>query len=74
MGLQTLALSLPAVVTTDLRLNEPRYLSLPNIMKARKKPIDNINVSELEIDIASQVKTLKEEEPPKRSGESGWNL
>ncbi len=68
MGLQTLALSLPAVVTTDLRLNEPRYLSLPNIMKARKKPIDNINVSELEIDIASQVKTLKEEEPPKRSG------
>ncbi|NNE36900.1 MAG: electron transfer flavoprotein subunit beta/FixA family protein [Gammaproteobacteria bacterium] len=67
-GLQTLSLKLPAIVTTDLRLNEPRYLSLPNIMKARKKPIDYIDVSELDIDVSSRTQTLKPEEPPKRSG------
>ncbi len=67
-GLRTLSLQLPAVVTTDLRLNEPRYLSLPNIMKARKKPIDIINASELEINIIPQLKTLKLEYPPKRNG------
>ena len=66
-GLETIALSLPAVITTDLRLNEPRYVTLPNIMKAKKKTIDIIKPEELGIDIAPRLKTLKVEEPAKRS-------
>ena len=66
-GLETIALSLPAVITTDLRLNEPRYVTLPNIMKAKKKPIDTITPESLGVDIAPRLKTLKVEEPPKRS-------
>ena len=66
-GLETIALSLPAVITTDLRLNEPRYVTLPNIMKAKKKPMEIIKPEELGVDIAPRLKTLKVEEPPKRS-------
>jgi electron transfer flavoprotein beta subunit len=66
-GLETIALSLPAVITTDLRLNEPRYVTLPNIMKAKKKTIDTITPDSLGVDIAPRLKTLKVEEPPKRS-------
>ena len=66
-GLETIALSLPAVITTDLRLNEPRYVTLPNIMKAKKKTIDIVKPEDLGIDIAPRLKTLKVEEPPKRS-------
>ncbi len=66
-GLETIALSLPAVITTDLRLNEPRYVTLPNIMKAKKKIIDIVKPEELGVDIAPRLKTLKVEEPPKRS-------
>lgn len=66
-GLETLALTLPAVVTTDLRLNQPRYLSLPNIMNARKKTIDVLNVDDLNIDINSRLRTLEVREPEKRS-------
>ena len=66
-GLETIALSMPAVVTTDLRLNEPRYVTLPNIMKAKKKTIDTITPDSLGVDIAPRLKTLKVEEPPKRS-------
>ena len=66
-GLETIALSLPAVITTDLRLNEPRYVTLPNIMKAKKKTIDIVKPEELGVDIAPRLKTLKVEEPPKRS-------
>jgi electron transfer flavoprotein beta subunit len=66
-GLETIALSLPAVVTTDLRLNEPRYVTLPNIMKAKKKTIDTITPDSLGVDIAPRLKTLKVAEPPKRS-------
>jgi electron transfer flavoprotein beta subunit len=66
-GLETIALSLPAVITTDLRLNEPRYVTLPNIMKAKKKTIDTITPDALGVDIAPRLKTLKVEEPPKRS-------
>ena len=65
-GLMTVALTLPSVVTTDLRLNEPRYASLPNIMKAKKKPIDEKTPAELGVDIAPRLKVLKVEEPPKR--------
>jgi electron transfer flavoprotein beta subunit len=65
-GLEVLALALPAVVTTDLRLNEPRYASLPNIMKAKKKPIDMTSPADLGVDVAPRVVTLKVEEPPKR--------
>ena len=65
-GLETVALSLPAVVTTDLRLNEPRYASLPNIMKARKKPIANMKPAELGVDPAPRLTTLKVNEPAKR--------
>ena len=65
-GLQTLSLSLPAIVTTDLRLNEPRYASLPNIMKAKKKPIDQKTPDDYGIDITPRLKTLKVIEPPKR--------
>ncbi len=67
-GLETLALGMPAVVTTDLRLNEPRYASLPNIMKAKKKQIDQISVDDLGVDVAPRLKTLKVEDPPKREG------
>ncbi|MDB5962632.1 MAG: electron transporter RnfB [Massilia sp.] len=66
-GLETLALTLPAIVTTDLRLNEPRYVTLPNIMKAKKKPLEVIKPEELGVDIAPRLKTLKVVEPPKRS-------
>jgi electron transfer flavoprotein beta subunit len=66
-GLETLALSLPAVITTDLRLNEPRYVTLPNIMKAKKKVIDTVTPDSLGVDIAPRLKTLKVQEPPKRS-------
>ena len=66
-GLETLALTLPAVVTTDLRLNEPRYVTLPNIMKAKKKPLETIKPDELGVDVAPRLKTIKVEEPPKRS-------
>ena len=65
-GLETIALTLPAVITTDLRLNEPRYVTLPNIMKAKKKTIDIVKPEELGVDIAPRLKTLKVEEPPKR--------
>ena len=65
-GLETIAISLPAVVTTDLRLNEPRYVTLPNIMKAKKKPLDTVKPEELGVDVAPRLKTLKVSEPPKR--------
>jgi len=65
-GLETVNLKLPSVVTTDLRLNEPRYASLPNIMKAKKKPIDVTNPSYLGVDITQRLTILKVEEPPKR--------
>jgi electron transfer flavoprotein beta subunit len=66
-GLETIALTLPAVITTDLRLNEPRYVTLPNIMKAKKKVIDIVKPEDLGVDIAPRLKTLKVEDPPKRS-------
>jgi electron transfer flavoprotein beta subunit len=66
-GLETLKLSLPAVITTDLRLNEPRYVTLPNIMKAKKKPLETIKPEALGVDVAPRIKTLKVAEPPKRS-------
>jgi electron transfer flavoprotein beta subunit len=65
-GLMTVALNLPAVVTTDLRLNEPRYASLPNIMKAKKKPLDNMSPADLGVDIAPRLSTLKVEAPASR--------
>ncbi|MFO1267149.1 MAG: electron transfer flavoprotein subunit beta/FixA family protein [Rubrivivax sp.] len=65
-GLETLALKLPAVVTTDLRLNEPRYVTLPNIMKAKKKPLETLKPADLGVDVAPRIKTLKVAEPPKR--------
>ncbi|MCP5268594.1 MAG: electron transfer flavoprotein subunit beta/FixA family protein [Zoogloeaceae bacterium] len=65
-GLETLEISLPAIITTDLRLNEPRYATLPNIMKAKKKPLDNVKPDELGVDVAPRLKTLKVSEPPKR--------
>jgi len=65
-GLQTISLKLPAIVTTDLRLNEPRYASLPNIMKAKKKPLDVKEVGDYGVDIAPRLETLKVTEPPKR--------
>ena len=65
-GLETIEINLPAVVTCDLRLNEPRYASLPNIMKAKKKPIEQINTSDLGVDITPRVQQIKVEEPPKR--------
>jgi electron transfer flavoprotein beta subunit len=66
-GLETVALPLPAVVTTDLRLNEPRYVTLPNIMKAKKKPLENVKPADLGVDVTPRLKTLKVSEPPKRS-------
>jgi electron transfer flavoprotein beta subunit len=65
-GLETVSLSLPAVVTTDLRLNEPRYVTLPNIMKAKKKQLDIVKPADLGVDVAPRIKTLKVSEPPKR--------
>ena len=65
-GLQTVSLSLPAVITTDLRLNEPRYASLPNIMKAKKKPLDKKSPADLGVDIAPRLSVLKTEEPAGR--------
>jgi len=65
-GLETVRLGLPAVVTTDLRLNEPRYASLPNIMKARKKPIEALKPDALGVDVSPRLTVLKVEEPPKR--------
>ena len=65
-GLETIEINVPAIVTCDLRLNEPRYASLPNIMKAKKKPIEQLNAADLGIDTAPRVEVLKVEEPPKR--------
>ena len=65
-GLETIDINLPAIVTTDLRLNEPRYASLPNIMKAKKTPIDELTPDDLGVDVAPRLETLKVEEPPKR--------
>ena len=65
-GLETLSLGLPAVVTTDLRLNEPRYVTLPNIMKAKKKPLETLKPEDLGVDVITRIKTLKVSEPPKR--------
>jgi len=66
-GLQTLSVSLPAIVTTDLRLNEPRFASLPNIMKAKKKPLDIVDIESLGVDVASRTKTLAVEAPKART-------
>jgi electron transfer flavoprotein beta subunit len=66
-GLETLSLTLPAIITTDLRLNEPRYVTLPNIMKAKKKPLAITTPADLGVDVTSRVKTLKVVEPAKRS-------
>ncbi|USR64414.1 electron transfer flavoprotein subunit beta/FixA family protein [Providencia stuartii] len=68
-GLETLAMELPAVVTTDLRLNEPRYATLPNIMKAKKKPLDIIDISNMNFSPLGQTKTIKVSEPKKRAGQ-----
>ena len=65
-GLETIKVKLPAIVTADLRLNEPRYASLPNIMKARKKPIETVTPADLGVDPAPRLSTLKVEDPPKR--------
>ncbi|HXQ53635.1 MAG TPA: electron transfer flavoprotein subunit beta/FixA family protein [Stellaceae bacterium] len=67
-GLETIEIKLPAIVTTDLRLNEPRYASLPNIMKAKKKPIDAATPAALGVDPTPRLKTIKVEEPPRRQG------
>ncbi len=66
-GSETLSLSMPAVITTDLRLNEPRYVTLPNIMKAKKKQMDILKPADLGVDVKAHLKTLKVVEPPKRS-------
>jgi len=65
-GLETISINLPAVITTDLRLNEPRYVTLPNIMKAKKKPLEVLKPSDLGVDVTPRIKTLKVSEPPKR--------
>jgi electron transfer flavoprotein beta subunit len=65
-GLETVALTLPAVITTDLRLNEPRYVTLPNIMKAKKKPMEVLKPADLGVDVTPRIATLKVSEPPKR--------
>jgi electron transfer flavoprotein beta subunit len=67
-GLETVSIKLPAVVTVDLRLNEPRYVTLPNIMKAKKKPLETLKPDALGVDVAPRLATLKVEEPPKRKG------
>ena len=66
--MQTVALSLPAIITTDLRLNEPRYASLPNIMKAKRKPLDVIAADSLGVDLTPRIQLISVEEPAKRSG------
>jgi electron transfer flavoprotein beta subunit len=66
-GLETLEMPLPAVITTDLRLNEPRYATLPNIMKAKKKPLETVKPADLGVEVAPRLATLKVSEPPKRS-------
>jgi len=65
-GFETVSVSLPAVITTDLRLNEPRYVTLPNIMKAKKKPLENVKPADLGVDVTPRLKTLKVSEPPGR--------
>jgi electron transfer flavoprotein beta subunit len=65
-GLETISIKLPAVITTDLRLNEPRYVTLPNIMKAKKKPLENLKPEALGVDVAPRLATLKVTDPPKR--------
>jgi electron transfer flavoprotein beta subunit len=65
-GLETIQINLPAIITCDLRLNEPRYASLPNIMKAKKKPIEQLNAKDLGVDTANRIQQIKVEEPPKR--------
>ncbi|MCX7962121.1 MAG: electron transfer flavoprotein subunit beta/FixA family protein [Burkholderiales bacterium] len=65
-GLETLSVALPAVITTDLRLNEPRYVTLPNIMKAKKKPLEQVRPETLGVEVAPRLKTLRVVEPPKR--------
>jgi electron transfer flavoprotein beta subunit len=67
-GLETIAIQLPAIVTADLRLNEPRYVTLPNIMKAKKKPLEVVKPDALGVDVAPRLETLKVNEPPKRKG------
>ena len=67
-GLETIEINLPAIITCDLRLNEPRYASLPNIMKAKKKPIEQLIAKDLGVDISNRIQQLKVEEPPKRKG------
>ncbi|MBW7886602.1 MAG: hypothetical protein H3C34_29035, partial [Caldilineaceae bacterium] len=64
--LETLSITLPAVITTDLRLNEPRYVTLPNIMKAKKKTLEIVKPEDLGVDVTPRIKTLKVSEPPKR--------
>ena len=66
-GLETVSVALPAVLTTDLRLNEPRYVTLPNIMKAKKKPLETVKPDALGVDVAPRIKTLQVAEPAKRS-------
>lgn len=66
-GLETLSLTMPAIITTDLRLNEPRYVTLPNIMKAKKKQLDILKPDELSVDVAPRLKTIKVSEPAKRA-------
>jgi electron transfer flavoprotein beta subunit len=66
-GLETISISLPAVITTDLRLNEPRYVTLPNIMKAKKKQLDVFKPEDFGVDVTPRIKTLKVMEPAKRS-------
>jgi electron transfer flavoprotein beta subunit len=65
-GSEILKIKMPAVLTTDLRLNEPRYVTLPNIMKAKKKPLEVVKPADLGVDVAPRIKTLKVSEPPKR--------
>ena len=65
-GLETLTAEMPAVITTDLRLNEPRYASLPNIMKAKRKPLEELSLGELGLDVETKVNTIKVESPPER--------
>ena len=67
-GLETIEIATPAVITTDLRLNTPRYATLPNIMKAKKKPLENVKPADLGVDVAPRLKTLKVSDPPKRKG------
>jgi len=67
-GLETIEIATPAVITTDLRLNTPRYATLPNIMKAKKKPLENVKPADLGVDVAPRLKTLSVSEPPKRKG------